>query len=311
MTGWNATGGGSVANIKSTVEERGAAGSVGPIQAEPVPKSVTAQDYVNVALMVLIGSTTAPAAKYVVQDFPVFLIPLMRFALAALCLLPVVWARGGLGRLIRQDGWRLLLTAALCVPVNQGFFLSATRLVPTSHVGLFYATCPLVVLLLAWATRLERPDRARLWGVLTSVGGIVVIGLGHLWGNNGGAAGTGRDGAARRPAARGSRHVVGRLHCGQQAVDRAAWCDACPGRYIPGRLLARRSVCHCCPPGGTAARTGLDVRVAWLGVSGAYRHSVWVGVPEFSLAALRRLPGSHFQQRVASLDRHLGDVALR
>jgi drug/metabolite transporter (DMT)-like permease len=35
--------------------------------------------------------------------------------------------------------------------------------------------------------RMERPDRARLWGVLASVAGIVVIGIGNYW-NHGGAA---------------------------------------------------------------------------------------------------------------------------
>jgi drug/metabolite transporter (DMT)-like permease len=153
--------------------------------AEEWRQTLDVRGYVYVVLMVLIGSTTAPAAKYVVADLPIFLIPVMRFAVAGVCLLPVVWARGGLGRLIREDGWRLLLTAALCVPVNQAFFLSATRLCPTSHVGLFYATCPLVVLLLAWAMRLERPDRARLWGVLASVSGIALIGLGNLWESGG------------------------------------------------------------------------------------------------------------------------------
>ena len=44
---------------------------------------------------------------------------------------------------------------------------------------LFYATCPLVVLLLAWGFRMERPDLQRLSGVLLSVAGIVVIGIGH------------------------------------------------------------------------------------------------------------------------------------
>ena len=39
-----------------------------------------------------------------------------------------------------------------------------------------------MVLLLAWAMRTERPDRGRLWGVLASVTGIVVIGFGNLWG---------------------------------------------------------------------------------------------------------------------------------
>ena len=129
--------------------------------------------------MVLIGSTTAPAARYVVHSLPLASIPLMRFALACLCLVPLVWIKGGLGRLVRQDGWRLALAAALCVPINQGFFLGATKLGLTSHVALFYATCPLVVLLLAWGFRMERPNFARLAGVLLSVAGIVVVGIGH------------------------------------------------------------------------------------------------------------------------------------
>jgi drug/metabolite transporter (DMT)-like permease len=83
--------------------------------------------------------------------------------------------------MVREDGWLLLLTAALCVPINQGFFLSAARLGPTSHVGIFYATCPLVVLLLAWAMSMERPDRGRISGVLASVAGIIVICLGNFW----------------------------------------------------------------------------------------------------------------------------------
>jgi drug/metabolite transporter (DMT)-like permease len=140
-----------------------------------------ARAYLDVVLMVLIGSTTAPAARYIVHSLPLPWIPVLRFGLAGLCLGPLVWARGGLGKLVRQDGWRLVLAAALCVPINQGFFLGATKLGLVSHVGLFYATCPLVVLLLAWGFRMERPDFARLTGVLLSVAGIVVIGIGHYW----------------------------------------------------------------------------------------------------------------------------------
>ena len=137
--------------------------------------------YFDVVLMVLIGSTTAPAARYIVHSLPLPWIPVLRFGLAGLCLGPLVWVQGGLGRLVRQDGWRLLLAAAFCVPINQGFFLGATKLGLVSHVGLFYATCPLVVLLLAWGFRMERPDLGRLSGVLLSVAGIVVIGIGHYW----------------------------------------------------------------------------------------------------------------------------------
>src|SRR3954451_14623885 len=76
------------------------------------------------ALMVLIGSSTAPAAKIAVREIPVGLIPLVRFGLAGLCLWPIVGRGGTFGRMFRQDGWRLLAAAALCVPINQAFFLS-------------------------------------------------------------------------------------------------------------------------------------------------------------------------------------------
>jgi drug/metabolite transporter (DMT)-like permease len=137
--------------------------------------------------MVLIGSSTATAAKYVVRELPVGLLPVVRFGGAGLCLLPIVWREGALSRLIRADGLRLLVGAALCVPINQAFFLNATRLAPTSHVALFYAAVPLVVLLLAAALGQERLDLGRLGGVLATVSGVLVIGLGNLW--HGGPAG--------------------------------------------------------------------------------------------------------------------------
>jgi drug/metabolite transporter (DMT)-like permease len=158
--------------------------------ARPPAHKVDLRAYVYVALMIVLGSMTAPAARYAVRELPVALVPVLRFAMAGLCLLPVVWGSPQFGRMLRRDPWLLILSAAMCVPINQGFFLSAARLGPTSHVGIFYATCPLVVLLLAWAMRLERPDAGRLWGVLASVAGIVVIGVGNYWT---GGSGTGHD----------------------------------------------------------------------------------------------------------------------
>ena len=153
-----------------------------PPLVKPTREPVGVRAYIYVALMVLFGSTTAAAAKFAVADLPVPLVPALRFGLAGLCLLPWMLGRGVLRRMIHEDALLLLAAAALCVPINQGFCLSAARLGPTSHVGIFYATCPLVVLLMAWAMRIERLDRGRLWGVLASVAGIVVIGVGNFWG---------------------------------------------------------------------------------------------------------------------------------
>jgi drug/metabolite transporter (DMT)-like permease len=137
--------------------------------------------YLYVGLMVVLGSTTAAAAKFIVRELPLTWLPVVRFGVAGICLLPVIGGTEALARMVRKDGLGLLLAAAFCVPINQSFFLNATRLGPTSHVGLFYATCPLVVLLLAWILRLERPDLGRLWGVLASVAGIAMIGIGNVW----------------------------------------------------------------------------------------------------------------------------------
>ncbi len=152
------------------------------------PGQADRRAYIYVAMMVVFGSTTAAAARYIVRDLPVVWVPVVRFGVGGLCLIAVVRDPGLLVRIVRRDGLLLLAAAALCVPVNQGFFLNAARLGPTSHVGLFYATCPLVVLLLAWAMRLEKPDLNRLWGVLASVLGVVIIGVGSAWQGGGTAA---------------------------------------------------------------------------------------------------------------------------
>jgi drug/metabolite transporter (DMT)-like permease len=161
--------------------------SRGEAVASARPRGADFGAYLDLALMVLISSSTAPAAKFAVRELPPGLLPLVRFGVAGLCLLPLVGFRGGLARMVRDDGWRLLAAAALCVPVNQTFFLNGTRLTPTSHTALIYALCPLVVLFLASASGQERLVAGRLVGVLASVLGVVVIGLDSL--ARGGAGG--------------------------------------------------------------------------------------------------------------------------
>jgi drug/metabolite transporter (DMT)-like permease len=148
--------------------------------------------YVYLVLMVVLGSTTAAAARLAVGELPIALLPVVRFGVAGLCILPMIRGRGSLAKLLREDWVLLLLAAAMCVPVNQGFFLTAARLGPTSHVGIFYATAPLVVLLGAWALRTEEPDLRRLWGVLASVAGIIVVGVGSSWASGGTSPGEAR-----------------------------------------------------------------------------------------------------------------------
>lgn len=136
--------------------------------------------FVFLALMVLIGSSTATAAKFAVRELPVGLLPLIRFGIASLCLVPILATGESWRRMFREDFGRLAVAALLCVPINQTFFLNGARLAPTTHVGLIYAACPLVVLLLATALGQERLVAGRLAGILVTVAGAGAIGIGSL-----------------------------------------------------------------------------------------------------------------------------------
>ncbi|MEW4569794.1 DMT family transporter [Tautonia sp. JC769] len=139
--------------------------------------------YVFLILMVVIGSTTALSAKLAVRELPLPLVPLVRFGVAGLCLLPFAMKGGALRRMLREDLGRVLASGLFCVGLNQLFFLTGARLAPTTHVGLIYATNPLFVLLIASAIGQERLRGDRLVGIVASVLGVAVIGLGSLRGD--------------------------------------------------------------------------------------------------------------------------------
>lgn len=155
------------------------------------PVSLQAMGYL--VMMVLIMSSTPPAAKFAVRELPVGLIPLVRFGVAGLLLAPFVLRDGVLGRMIRQDGIRLLVASAFCVPINQWFFLTGAKYAPTGHIGLIYAACPLVVLALAALLGQERLAPERVVGVAASVVGVALIAMENL----------GKVGAEGRDALRG------------------------------------------------------------------------------------------------------------
>ncbi len=157
-----------------------------PVQS-PARRDTVA--YIFLILMVLIGSTTALSAKKAVAELPLPIVPLIRFFVAGVCLLPLALRGGALLRLIREEPIRLFGAALFAVGLNQLFFLTGARLAPTTHVGIIYATNPMIVLLIAVAIGQERMRIGRLPGVIASVFGVVTIGIGNLWGPNRDSAG--------------------------------------------------------------------------------------------------------------------------
>jgi drug/metabolite transporter (DMT)-like permease len=241
--------------------------------------------FVFLALMILITSSTAPAAKFAVRELPIGFLPPVRFGVAGLCLLPLAWRGGTLVRMLREDGGRLLLSAALCVPINQTFFLYGLRLVPTSHVALIYAACPLVVLILAAIVGQEKPDSSRLIGVLASVLGVVAVALGNF--QLGGATG--------RATFQGDLLIVGAviswgayMTIGRRLIVRHGALPALAATFLVGAALALPLALATAPGWPPLADASLP---AWRGL--AYLTLV---VTVFGLAcqnqAMRRLDAS-------------------
>ena len=244
-----------------------------------------------VALTVLILSSTAPAAKFAVRELPVGLLPLVRFGVAGLILAPFVLRREGLTRMIREDGGRLLLAAAFCVPLNQFFFLTGAKYAPAGHIGLIYAACPLVVLALAAFLGQERLAPERVAGVAASMFGVALIATENV----------GKAGIAGRDALRGDLlEVVAVIAWGayltvnKPLVARHGALPVLAATFLLGALLDLPVALATMP---SWPALGNASPAAWLGL--AYMATVisvgGLAFQNLSMRLLRGQPGGHFR----------------
>ena len=264
------------------------------------------------ALMVLIGSSTATAAKFAVRELPggaPAAGPVRRGgALPAADRL----AGGAFRRMIRR---RRLAAAGGGGPLRAdqpGVLPERDAAGPDdSHIGLIYAACPLVVLVLAAALGQERlAERAGSAGVLASVAGVVVIGAGERLA---GRRRRGRDGPPGRPPGGRRRDVLGGVPDGRTS----RWSPG-TGRCRPWRRRSWSAPCSTC-------RSPLPTLPAWPPLA-SVSPSAWRGLalPDagrerrcgltFQNLALRRLDASQVAtvgNLVAAADDPLGRPALR
>ena len=113
------------------------------------------------------------ATRLVVADTTPVMLALLRYAIGAACLLPVLWRSGGV-RFARRD----LLPMALLGIAQFGVLIAllnfGLRTVPAARAALLFAIFPLLTMLLAAAAGRERLSVARSAGVLLSIAGVGV-----------------------------------------------------------------------------------------------------------------------------------------
>jgi len=114
--------------------------------------------------------------KAATNHFPVLVLGLLRFSVAAVVFLVLIRLRHyDLGHPFREDRRSFLLAGFLGVLLNQIGFLWGLKLTLPSHAALLYALTPTVVLLMAWTRGLERPSLRKLLGIGLAFSGVVVV----------------------------------------------------------------------------------------------------------------------------------------
>jgi len=134
----------------------------------------------EVALLVtvVIWSLNFTAVKIGLSDIAPLAFSVVRFSLGAAVTLAIVRWREGPLRFARAD-WPLLLAAALSgITVNQFTFVNALAETTAVNVALLVGTIALWTSLIAVATGQERLDLRHWGGVLSGLGGVVLIVVG-------------------------------------------------------------------------------------------------------------------------------------
>jgi len=138
--------------------------------------SVKATACLNLALAMVIVGSSVVAGKVMVAELPVFMASAMRFALALVILVPLVYLReGGLPRISRRS-WMMLAGQSLCGSfLFTIFLLYGLTFTGPADAGIITSTTPACMGIIAWLFLKDRPTRKTATGIVLSVVGVSVI----------------------------------------------------------------------------------------------------------------------------------------
>jgi drug/metabolite transporter (DMT)-like permease len=128
--------------------------------------------------MVFFWSANFVVAKWVLREFPPLLLSGLRVAIAGAAITPVYWwrNRGAFGGTCDRRDLPGLLYLGICgVALNQFFFVLGVSLTSVAHAAIIIATTPILVLLIAAATKLERITRRKAAGMALALAGVAVL----------------------------------------------------------------------------------------------------------------------------------------
>lgn len=136
--------------------------------------------YLYLFIAVLIWGMTVPIMKFALDYLPVFVLAFLRFALAALILLPIVLPKI---KIKREHIPLFILSGISGVTIHIALFFMGLKLTSALNAGVLIATGPLFTLLLSSIFLKEKITKRVLIGCIVGFVGITVITMSHLSGN--------------------------------------------------------------------------------------------------------------------------------
>ena len=134
--------------------------------------------YGLISLMTVLWAVNFVIAKIALRELPPLLTAGLRTGLAGLAILPVFWWHR---RTDARAGWRrsdlpvLIVLGMFGVALNQLFFVVGISRTSVAHAAVMIGLTPLMVLLIASATGLERLRGGRIAGMAIALGGVALL----------------------------------------------------------------------------------------------------------------------------------------
>lgn len=145
--------------------------------SQPTPAAPPLGAYASLALAMVIVGSSVVAGKMLVAELPVQLASALRFACAALVLVPLLLAREGWPRVSARSLAVMLAQAACGGLLFNVLLLQGLRSTSAGAAGIITSTTPAAMACIAFLVLGERPTRRALAGVALSVLGVAAINL--------------------------------------------------------------------------------------------------------------------------------------
>lgn len=137
------------------------------------PQHINYRGVAYACLSTSLGGMTVALTRFIITETEPLTLTAVRYGIAALILMGIVLAAGRLPKIARADWPAIIVLALVFFSAFPYFMARALEDTTATRGGIFFATMPLVTILLAGIFRIERMTWAKAIGVIMAIAGTV------------------------------------------------------------------------------------------------------------------------------------------